>query len=53
MARQLGHSLEMFFRVYAKWIDGQNDDREMAKIQSAIRTSWPSISPPHFPDDKI
>lgn len=42
MARQLGHSLEMFFRVYAKWIDGQNDDREMAKIQSAIRTSWPA-----------
>ncbi len=36
MARQLGHSLEMFFKVYAKWIDGQNDDREMAKIQAAL-----------------
>lgn len=36
MARQLGHSLEMFFRVYAKWIDGQNDDRELAKIETAI-----------------
>jgi integrase len=36
MARQLGHSLEMFFRVYAKWIDGKHDDREMAKIQAAI-----------------
>jgi integrase len=21
MARQLGHSLDMFFKVYAKWID--------------------------------
>ena len=27
MARQLGHSVEMFFRVYSKWIDGQNDDK--------------------------
>ncbi len=36
MANQLGHSMEMFFNVYAKWIDGQNDDRELAKIQSAI-----------------
>ncbi len=41
MARQLGHSLEMFFRVYAKWIDGQNDDREMAKIQAAIKSALP------------
>lgn len=39
MARQLGHSLEMFFRVYAKWIDGQHDERELAKIESALRTS--------------
>ena len=36
MARQLGHSLEMFFRVYAKWIDGQHDDRELAKMEAAI-----------------
>lgn len=38
MARQLGHSLEMFFKVYAKWIDGQHDDREMAKIETAINS---------------
>jgi integrase len=36
MARQLGHSLEMFFKVYAKWIDGQHDEREMAKFESAL-----------------
>lgn len=41
MARQLGHSLEMFFRVYAKWIDGQNDDRELAKIEHAIARFQP------------
>lgn len=37
MARQLGHSLDMFFKVYAKWIDGQHDDRELAKIEAALR----------------
>jgi integrase len=36
MTRQLGHSLEMLFRVYTKWIDGQHDDRELAKIEAAI-----------------
>lgn len=38
MARQLGHSLEGFFRVYAKWIDGKHDDRELAKIEAALKT---------------
>lgn len=36
MASQMGHSLEMFFRVYAKWISGADDDREMAKLEQAI-----------------
>jgi integrase len=36
MAGQLGHSPEMFFRVYAKWIRGQHDERELAKIELAI-----------------
>lgn len=36
MARQLGHSVEMFFKVYAKWIDGLSDEREIAKIERAI-----------------
>lgn len=39
MARQLGHSVEMFFKVYAKWIDGKNDEAELAKIQAAISLS--------------
>lgn len=37
MARQLGHSLDMFFKVYANWIDGQQNDRELAKIEIALR----------------
>lgn len=39
MARQLGHSLEMFFRVYAKWIDGQHDERELAKFEAALQSN--------------
>lgn len=36
MAAQLGHSLRMFFTVYAKWISGADDDRELAKLEEAI-----------------
>lgn len=44
MAKQMGHSLEMFFRVYADWIDGQDDTREMAKIEQAILQFIPELS---------
>ena len=39
MAGQMGHSLRMFFTVYAKWISGADDDREMAKLEQAISKS--------------
>ena len=39
MASQLGHSLRMFFTVYAKWISSADDDREMAKLEQAISVS--------------
>jgi len=29
----------MFFKVYAKWIDGQHDDRELKKIEMALKES--------------
>lgn len=45
MAKQLGHSLEMFFKVYSKWIGGKQDDEEMAKIQQAIYRKIPKQSP--------
>ena len=35
----------MFFSVYAGWIDGENDDREMAKIEDAIRRLSPELAP--------
>ena len=43
LAKQLGHSLEMFFSVYANWING-DDDREMAKIEASIMQNSPDLS---------
>lgn len=37
-ADQLGHSLEMFFRVYAKWINGADNSAERSKDESGIRS---------------
>ncbi len=34
MAGQLGHSLEMFFKVYAKWIRGADSSRERGKFDA-------------------
>jgi integrase len=36
MVKQMGHSLEMFFKVYADWINGDNDDRQLALIEEEL-----------------
>jgi integrase len=43
LASQLGHSLRMFFDVYAKWISSSDDDREMEKMEAAIAQNSPGI----------
>lgn len=35
-ANQMGHSVEMFLKVYAKWIDGGRNALEMSKVESLI-----------------
>lgn len=35
-AKQMGHSIEMFQRTYAKWLDGEQNDREMEKLERAL-----------------
>lgn len=35
-ARQLGHSIEQFLRTYSKWLDGDHNAVEMAKIEAAL-----------------
>lgn len=33
VSRQLGHSTaQMFFKTYSKWIDSEDDKREVAKL---------------------
>lgn len=35
-AGQMGHSVEVFLRTYAKWIPGAGDKAEMAKLESSL-----------------
>ena len=43
-ARQLGHSVEMFLKTYAKWIDGGRNDMELARLEAFITSdSSPEI----------
>ena len=39
MAAQLGHSVEEFFKTYAKWINTQQNDIQLALIEKAIEGS--------------
>lgn len=41
-AKQLGHSVEMFLKTYAKWVEGNQDSVEMARLEQAI---VPGVSP--------
>lgn len=35
-AKQLGHSVEMFHQHYAKWLDGDQNDMEMARLETSL-----------------
>ena len=35
-ARQLGHSVEVFLRTYARWLDGAADSDELAKLEMKV-----------------
>jgi len=35
-ARQLGHYIEMFLRTYARWIDGEQNDLEMRRLEASL-----------------
>jgi hypothetical protein len=36
MTKQIGHNLETFFKVYADWINGDNDDRQLALMEEEL-----------------
>lgn len=44
-ARQLGHSVEMFLRTYAKWIDGGQNALEMGRLEVALAPDLSQIYP--------
>jgi len=35
-AKQLGHSVEVFLNTYAKWLDGDQDALEMARLEASL-----------------
>ncbi|QJC56102.1 Putative defective protein IntQ [Polaromonas vacuolata] len=39
-AKQLGHSVEMFHKTYAKWLDGDQNVREMARLETTLCPSY-------------
>lgn len=43
-AKQLGHSVQVFHSTYAKWIDGQQDDLEMDRLEQALKTIGPGVA---------
>lgn len=40
-ARQLGHSVEVFLSTYARWIDGERSDAEMARLEATLPQPCP------------
>lgn len=44
-AKQLGHDVKVFFTIYAKWIEGEADDREMALLESTMVPVGPGMVP--------
>lgn len=44
-AKQLGHDVKVFLTIYAKWIEGEADDREMALLEAAISPQRSPVVP--------
>ena len=44
-AKQLGHSVDMFLRTYAKWIDGEHNALEMNRLEEALASDLSQIYP--------
>ena len=44
-AGQMGHSVEMFLRTYAKWLNGAQNDLEMARFEASLGADSPQVRP--------
>lgn len=45
-AKQLGHGVETFLNTWSKWMDGDQNDLEMARLESSL------LSPERPPEKK-
>jgi len=46
-AKQLGHSVEVFLHTYSKWIDGEQNDVEMQRLENAFgKPAAPAVALP-------
>ncbi len=48
-ARQLGHSVSEFLSTYSRWIDGLQDDGQMALMEAGIQGKSPEC--PQYQQD--
>ncbi len=44
-AKQLGHKIDMFLRTYSKWLDGAQNNLEMARFESSLNANLSQICP--------
>ena len=44
-AKQLGHSVEQFHKTYARWLDGEQNDLEMARLEVSLLEKTPPAEP--------
>ena len=52
-AKQLGHSKEMFLETYSKWLGGDLDTLEMAKLEASIKGASGGDLSPGYPRKSI
>ncbi len=54
-AGQMGHSVDVFLRTYAKWIPGAADAAEMAKLEASLspKSGSPQLLPEALPQKRF
>lgn len=45
IAGQLGHGMDVFFKDYAAWVNGEHNATELDKIEAQIQGNIPKLSP--------
>jgi integrase len=51
VANQLGHSLQVLYTTYARWIDGADKGGEASKLASILGEFGPNLAPTQDQDE--